>query len=75
MAGHDVSGAKTDDIFTDITVYYSDKKQVKKEQEKGLSRETTPAGIRQKISGSESQEMRGYFYGHERRKPKVASYR
>ena len=34
MAGHDVSGAKTDDIFTDITVYYADKKQVKKEQAK-----------------------------------------
>ncbi|XP_031569827.1 NACHT, LRR and PYD domains-containing protein 12-like [Actinia tenebrosa] len=38
MAAHDVISAKTDEIFTNLTVYYADKKQEKKEQAKDLSR-------------------------------------
>ena len=71
MAEHDVSSAKTDDIFTDITVYYADKKQVKKEQAKGLSRREHLQEYTKRSTGVKVKKCEDIFMDMKEENPKL----
>ena len=71
MAEHDVSGAKTDDIFTDITVYYADKKQVKKEHAKGLRRREQLQEYTKRRTGVKVKKCEDIFMDMKGENPKL----
>ncbi|XP_031567289.1 uncharacterized protein LOC116302196 [Actinia tenebrosa] len=71
MAAHYVTGAKTDEIFTNLTVYYADKKQEKKEQAKDLGRSELLQGYTKRTMDRKVEKYENVFNDMKGENPKL----